>query len=539
MSYRRNKKRNKKVMDNVIIYSRVSTDEQREKGFSLRDQVDKLEKYCQAKNYSILEHFQDDYSAKTFNRPAFQQFLIYAKNNKGKITRLVFIKWDRFSRNATDALLMIRQLSAMGIVCDAIEQPLDLSIPENKLLLLIYLGAPEIENDRRSLNTTNGMRRAQKEGRYCNNSPFGYKYYREGKKPILIPNEPKASLIREAFELFATGQFSKEEIRRLLRPKGMTLEKTRFTLIFHNPIYCGKIFLKAYKDEVEEIVDGVHEALVSEEIYTEVQLVASGVKKIQSKPKNQKEELPLRGFLSCPNCGRNLTGSASKSRRGTRHFYYHCRLGCPTRFRANEVNKAFENWLDHISLKPEHHKQFLRTFEALLHTQKGERKRLSNVVEEKLGKIKTELLEAGKMLVRKEIDSETFQQLKASYTEEEKQLKLEQTKLFEIDQDILVQIEFGLKVMSNLRNLWLSLGLQEKQTLISAVFSEKIIYENGECRTLNQSYPFDEILNDTNDIESMENKKTAISDGFSSTVARRGVEHLHPEAFILALNSIY
>ena len=33
-------------MKNVILYVRVSTDEQADKGFSLRDQEEKLLKYC-------------------------------------------------------------------------------------------------------------------------------------------------------------------------------------------------------------------------------------------------------------------------------------------------------------------------------------------------------------------------------------------------------------------------------------------------------------------------------------------------------------
>ncbi len=40
----------------------------------------------------------------------------------------------------------------------AIEQPLDLSIPENKMMLAFYLAAPEVENDRGALDVFFGMR---------------------------------------------------------------------------------------------------------------------------------------------------------------------------------------------------------------------------------------------------------------------------------------------------------------------------------------------------------------------------------------------
>ncbi|UPQ75714.1 hypothetical protein [Chryseobacterium nepalense] len=56
----------------------------------------------------------------------------------------------------------------------AIEQPLDISITENKMMLAIYLAALEVENDRRALNTYYGMRRAKKEGRLMGRAPYGY-----------------------------------------------------------------------------------------------------------------------------------------------------------------------------------------------------------------------------------------------------------------------------------------------------------------------------------------------------------------------------
>ncbi|SDK56593.1 Resolvase, N terminal domain [Pedobacter sp. ok626] len=72
-----------------------------------------------------------------------------------------FTKWDRFSRNAGDAYQMINLLQKNGINPQAIEQPLDMAIPENKLMLAIYLASPEVENDRRALNVFYGMRKAK------------------------------------------------------------------------------------------------------------------------------------------------------------------------------------------------------------------------------------------------------------------------------------------------------------------------------------------------------------------------------------------
>ncbi len=69
---------------------------------------------------------------------------------------------------------MISTLRKLGVEPQAVEQPLDLAIPENKLMLAFYLAAPEVENDRRALNVTYGMRKARKEGRWMGKAPLGY-----------------------------------------------------------------------------------------------------------------------------------------------------------------------------------------------------------------------------------------------------------------------------------------------------------------------------------------------------------------------------
>src|SRR5882757_11309891 len=94
-------------------------------------------------------------------------------------------------------LQMISTLRRLGVEPQAIEQPLDLSVPENKMMLAFYLAAPEVENDRRALNVIHGMRRARKEGRYMGLAPIGYinKTDEAGKKYI-APQEPQASVIR-------------------------------------------------------------------------------------------------------------------------------------------------------------------------------------------------------------------------------------------------------------------------------------------------------------------------------------------------------
>ncbi|SEA58320.1 recombinase family protein [Pedobacter hartonius] len=149
------------------LYIRVSTDEQADKGFSERDQEERLRTHCTRNNIQIGKVLIEDYSAKTFDRPEWKKIMTELKRTKGKnCDYIMFTKWDRFSRNTADAYGMINSLMLLKIEPVAIEQPLDLSVPESKIILAVYLSMPEVENDRRALNIFYGMRKGRKEGRW-------------------------------------------------------------------------------------------------------------------------------------------------------------------------------------------------------------------------------------------------------------------------------------------------------------------------------------------------------------------------------------
>ncbi|MCK7556571.1 recombinase family protein [Chitinophaga sedimenti] len=178
----------------AFLYPRVSTDDQAD-GYSPAHQEDALQKYCLRENILVRDVFHEDYSAKTFDRPEFNNILSIVKKNRGTVDLLLITKWDRFSRNFAEAYRMIGVLKKLGVEVQAIEQPLDMEIPESKIMLAIYLTAPEVENDRRALNTLHGMRRAKKEGRYLGIAPRGYFNGRDAaNKPLLIPNKDAATI---------------------------------------------------------------------------------------------------------------------------------------------------------------------------------------------------------------------------------------------------------------------------------------------------------------------------------------------------------
>jgi site-specific DNA recombinase len=309
-------------MKKAYLYVRVSTDEQAEKGYSLRHQEERLRHYCQLNNIEVVAIFTEDHSAKTFERPAFKLMLAQMKKNRASANLLLFLKWDRFSRNAGDAYGMISQLNRLGIEPQGIEQPLDLNVPENKMMLAFYLAAPEVENDRRSLNTIAGMRKAMKEGRHANLAPRGYKNIRdENNMPSIVPGKD-AEIIKWAFAEIAAGTSTVMDVWRQARAKGLKVSKSQMFNLLRNTYYAGRIFIPAYKDEPATYVDGRHEPLVSNHLFNQVQDILNGRKRKGPAKNMAREELPLRGFLTCRKCGSNISGSASRGN-GGRYYYYH------------------------------------------------------------------------------------------------------------------------------------------------------------------------------------------------------------------------
>ena len=108
--------------------------------------------------------------------------------------------------------------------------------------------------------------------------------------------------------------------------------------LLRNPVYCRRIFIPAYKDEKATVIKASHEPIITIELFDEVQDVLNGRKRKFPTRQTAKDELPLRGYLECKQCGSKITGSASKGN-GGKYFYYHCQHGCKERFKAELANK--------------------------------------------------------------------------------------------------------------------------------------------------------------------------------------------------------
>lgn len=513
-------------MPNAIIYTRVSTDEQANKGFSLPHQKSVLEVYCQHKGINILRHFKEDYSAKNFDRPSFKQLVEYIKVNRKSIDYLLFTRWDRFSRNQEEAYRVIREFKNMGVEVNAIEQPLDLSQPDSKVMLAVYLVIPEVENDKNSIRTKEGLRRAMKEGCFVGLAPYGYINFRnsDGKSTLAIKDKT-GHLIRKAFIDYSKGVLSAEEVRKKYYSQGLKINKQSMLNTLKNPVYCGKILIKEWKKEDEMIVDGLHPAIIDIDTFETVQQLLKGKYKAQiHKFSEIDERLPLRGHLLCQKCGRALTGSASKGRNGKRHFYYHCQPKCKERFKADEANILFENVLGEFVIKEDIKVLYKK---ILNETFSGEQKNRTL----RIRQIKIEL---DKLVSRMEsiedkffddlIEAPTYNSMKRKTQKKINDLKAELSTIQNLDKDIEEYLKLGISFLHGIDKLYKTSPANIKKKIVGSIFPEKLVFLKNSYRTAYLDSFIALILSKHKPFKRLKIKNPAISDGKSMKAPPLGLE---------------
>jgi len=505
---------NKLIMSVIKIadlYIRVSTDEQKEKGYSQRDQEDRLRKYCEINKIKINNIYVEDCSAKTFDRPQWKLFLSTLKK-KGTVlaSQMLFTKWDRFSRNTSDAYQMIDMLRKSGIQPLAIEQPLDLSIPENKMMLAFYLAAPEVENDRRSLNVFYGMRRAKKEGRVMGIAPIGYqnKLSPSGEKYI-APHPLFAPIMREAFHELAGGKYTVRDIWRRACRKGLVSSRNPFWIAMRNPVYCGKVFIPQHMDEDAHFVDGKHQALISVETFYQAQDILEGRKPRHIMGSGVPEEIPLRGLMKCPCCGGNVTGSQSKGKLRW-YYYYHCVHPCKFRVNAAKANEIFEKSLEKYKPLEGMQELYRRVIANEYETSLKGRGKKKQGTQLEIEALKLKLTKVRDLLMADEISPDDYREMKNGL--EKKILELERTlqKYEEKQLGISNLITNLSNTLVDIDKAYFEAKVDLKREIVAAIFPEKLVFENEKFRTPKLNEGADIIYQITNQLRQIKNETISV-----------------------------
>ena len=492
---------------NVICYKRVSTDEQADLGHSLQHQEVMLTKYCEINNHNIVEIYTEDYSGKSFNLPEWIKIMSFIKKNRGKVDLILCNRWDRFSRNQYDAMTVIKELNKLGVTVNTVEQPLDISKSDNKILLSLYLTMPEVENDRISEKTTEGSWRARMNGYWTTQAPKGYDNFRDDKKSTLRPNSD-APLMIEAFKMLSSGVYSGDEVRKWLNDNKVKISKNKFLRCIRNPVYIGKIRTGAWRKEPSQIVMGLHPAIVTEDVYYRANDVLEGRRRNMKFHDDKSDLYPLKGLLKCPEHDRSLTAYACRSHTGKLHHYYLCcKDKCKQRHRIQDVHESIEDVLFTISCSAQIVNLYKKTLEKLFEKDDFQRRDEIQKTRKELEKLELRKSNLQNDLMDRTITPQDYQEMKGRVDKDLVLIKDNLINLQKQTSPFKNYIKKEAPMLENLLEYYRKSDGVTKKKILSTIFAEKLIVVNGKITGYSFTEPIKLMLRIRKSINNSKEKK--------------------------------
>ena len=340
----------------VYTYTRVSTAMQID-GYSLDAQKARMKAYADFNDYQIVGEYEDaGKSGKSIEgRASFCRMMDDIKAGKDGISYVLVFKLSRFGRNAADVLSTLQVMQDFGVNLICVEDGIDSSKDAGKLMISVLSAVAEIERENIRIQTMEGRIQKAREGRWNGGfAPYGYRLV-DGRLEI---NEEEAPAIRTIFDQYVNTNIGTTGLAKYLENHGIhkiqrqngknpLFASSTIQKILKNPVYCGKIAFgrrrtekvkgtrneyKLVEQESYLLVDGLHEGLVSEEVWqaAQVKMKATAQKyELVSRRKTDRVHL-LSSIVKCPVCGAGMYGNKSIKKRpdGTKYkdfYYYGCK----------------------------------------------------------------------------------------------------------------------------------------------------------------------------------------------------------------------
>ena len=360
----------------AISYLRVSTPGQAERGggndegFSIPAQREANKRKAYSIGAMIGKEFVDrGASARSADRPELQKMLAYIKENRERVDYVIVHKVDRLARNRGDDVDITRALVEANVQLVSASESID-NTPSGMLLHGIMSSIAEFYSQNLSTEVKKGMGQKVKSGGTPTKAPLGYKnirgYDERGRRDSRVElDSERAPLVKLAFELYATGNWSLRSLAEHLTDLGLATPQTlklpskpigkrMLHTILTNPYYKGIVTYNGAQ------YPGRHEALIDERTWDKVQ------ETLRSHVNGEKERIHehyLKSTVYCGKCGARLIIHNAKSRSGDRYPYFVCsakhnkRNDCSQRsLLIDEVAKRIEELYERISFTPEFRK---------------------------------------------------------------------------------------------------------------------------------------------------------------------------------------
>ncbi len=426
------------------VYIRKSTEEEERQVLSLASQHDKItERYS---NLKIITELSESKSAfEPDKRPKFKELLELI--DAGKVDGLIAWHPDRLSRNEVDASAItwrirqgkIKDLKfASGFNFD--------NSPESMMMLQMTMSQSQYFSAKLSKDIKRGNERKRQDGQLTGKAPEGYLNHRtslSGRGEASIIKDPERfPLIRKAFDLYLTGEYTVPEVldilnnewgyRTIKRRKvgGGNLSRSALYNMFRNVRYAGLI---PDPDNSDHLFKATYPAMITPEEYDHVQslLGRKGLPRLAAR-----QQFALKGFIRCGDCDCTITAQ-SKHRKLTNgkintHVYYHCtgkRAGCTQKsvyIKESDLWLQLNQLLDSYELVPELYDWAMDAFRDFAEQEVAERNNVQQTQNNAITNTQTQLDKLLDMATRGLIDDDEYKTKNAVLKASLKQLQAEQ-----------------------------------------------------------------------------------------------------------------
>ncbi len=329
----------------VTYYARVSS-ESDEQLNSLGNQVAYYESLIRKNRaWTFVPGYIDEGLSGISTRRRENFHRMVADGKDGRFDMIITKEITRFARNTLDSIQYTRELLGCGVAVFFQNDNINTLDEDSELRLTIMSGIAQDELRKLSSRVKFGHQQAIKSKVVLGNSRiFGY---RKDSKRLVI-DEAEAPMVRELFELYATGRYSMKQIENLFWAEGYRnlngnrISHVTMSNMISNPKYKGyyvgnkvkvvDMFTKKqkflppeewvmFKDETGQIVP----AIVSEELWD----AANAVLRQRSEDVKSRRGICnhanlLTGKLYCTCCGLPYYRKESKDIRGRRNSKWIC-----------------------------------------------------------------------------------------------------------------------------------------------------------------------------------------------------------------------
>ena len=317
----------------AALYARVSSDRQ-DVDLSVAAQLRALRDFAERNGYVVVREFIDEAeSGRVADRPQFRKMLDEAALTDAPFQEILVWKFSRFTRKREHAVAFKSMLRRRGIRVTSITEHAD-DTPTGKLMEAIIESVDEFYSENLAQEVTRGMREAASRGFFLSSkAPFGYRRIKvqDGAKerPTLEVDPETAPIVKEIFDKSRRGVGLKE-IAADLNERGITNKGKRWRrnslhYVLNNEAYTGTAVWgrTTTGDKKPEPVraEGAWEALVSKELFDQVQKGLESRAPKKQRPARVGSRFLLSGVLRCGVCGKPYTGQGAKS---GKFSYYVC-----------------------------------------------------------------------------------------------------------------------------------------------------------------------------------------------------------------------